>query len=161
MGIDANAFRLALGQFASGITIVTTRDREGAPLGLTVSAFCSVSLDPPQVLVCIDERSDAHAGFRESGVFAVSVLAEGQEEVSRLFARQGSEKFRALAMSAGELGIPLVTGALAHLECRVTATHAAGDHTLYVGEITHVSARPGRPLVYQRGAYRRLGEDND
>lgn len=121
-----------------------------------MSAFCSVSLDPPLVLVCVDERSETHAGFQASGLFGVSVLAEGQDDVSRLFARPGPEKFSQLRMSRGAHGVSLVPGALAHLECAARASHVAGDHVIYVGEILTLAVRAGRPLVYHRGAYRRL-----
>ena len=159
MPVDADGFRAALGQFASGITVVTTRDAAGHPLGLTVSAFCSVSLEPPLVLVSVDARSETHAGFKDSGMFAVSVLAEGQDEVSRLFARGGRKKFAAVPMQAGTHGLLLVPDALAHLECKVRASHPTGDHTIYVGEILSLSVRPGRPLVYHRGNYRQLSGD--
>ena len=161
MSVDADGFRAALGQFASGITVVTTRDAEGHPLGLTVSAFSSVSLEPPLVLVSVDTRSETHAGFKASGMFAVSVLAEGQDEVSRLFARGGRKKFAAVPMQTGTHGLLLVPDALAHLECAVRASHPAGDHTIYVGEILSLSVRPGRPLVYHRGAYRHLAGDEE
>jgi flavin reductase (DIM6/NTAB) family NADH-FMN oxidoreductase RutF len=159
MPVDPASFRQALSQFGSGVTVVTTRDAAGEPLGLTVSAFCSVSLEPPLVLVSVDEHSEANAGFKASGVFGVSVLAEGQDAISRLFARGGPEKFREVAMRAGKRGVGLVPEALAHLECEVRAAHAAGDHILYVGEIVSLAVRPGRPLIYHRGAYRRLADD--
>ncbi len=161
MPIDADAFRSALSQFASGITVVTTKDAAGQPLGLTVSAFCSVSLEPPLVLVSVDTRSETHAGFEASGLFAVSVLAEGQDAISRLFAHGGRSKFDAIPMVTGTQGLLLVPEALAHLECAVRAAHPAGDHTLYVGEILSLSVRPGRPLVYHRGAYRELDADEE
>jgi flavin reductase (DIM6/NTAB) family NADH-FMN oxidoreductase RutF len=161
MRVDADGFRAALSQFASGITVVTTRDGEGHPLGLTVSAFCAVSLQPPLVLVSVDARSETHAGFKACGMFAVSVLAEGQDEVSRLFARGGRKKFAAVPMQAGSHGLLLVPDALAHLECAVRAAHPAGDHTIYVGEILTLSVRPGRPLVYHRGAYRQLSGESE
>jgi flavin reductase (DIM6/NTAB) family NADH-FMN oxidoreductase RutF len=156
MAIDPSDFRHALAQFASGVTAVTTRDGSGRPLGLTVTAFSSVSLEPPLVLVCVDEGSETHAGFRDSGLFGVSVLREDQEEVSRRFAWSGPAKFETTELVAGSTGVPLVAGALAHLECRVVAAHAVGDHTIYVGEIVALSARAGRPLVYHQGRYRRL-----
>jgi flavin reductase (DIM6/NTAB) family NADH-FMN oxidoreductase RutF len=159
MPVDATSFRKALAQFASGVTVVTTRDAAGEPMGLTVSAFCSVSLSPPLVLVSVDGGSEAHAGFRDSGVFAVSILAEGQDDVSRLFARPGPAKFRDLALSHGQGGLPVVPGALAHIECEVRAAHPAGDHILYVGEIVALAVRPGRPLLYNRGGYRRLADE--
>lgn len=157
--VDSASFRQALSQFASGVTVVTTRDAAGGPLGLTVSAFCSVSLSPPLVLVSVDVGSEAHAGFRDSGVFGVSILAEGQDDVSRLFARPGTAKFLEIPMSTGARGLALVPGALAHIECEVRAAHPAGDHILYVGEIVALAVQPGRPLLYNRGGYRRLADD--
>jgi flavin reductase (DIM6/NTAB) family NADH-FMN oxidoreductase RutF len=157
MPIDADAFRAALGQFASGVTIVTTRDASGQPLGLTVSSFCSVSLAPPLVLVCIDLRSDAHAGFRDSGLFGVSILAEGQEHLSELFAWGGASRFDDTHLTPGTSGVPLVAGTLARLECTVVSAHDEGDHRVYVGRVDHAQVDPGRPLVYHRAGYHRLG----
>jgi 3-hydroxy-9,10-secoandrosta-1,3,5(10)-triene-9,17-dione monooxygenase reductase component len=156
MGVDAASFRRALGQFATGVTVVTTRDAAGHPLGLTVSAFCSVSLHPPLVLVCIDHRSEANAAMRESGLFAVNVLAEGQEEVSRRFAAPGRAKLQGFEFAEGKHGLPLVAGALAHVECRVRSFHDEGDHAVWVGEVRSLSAHPGRPLLYHSGSYRTL-----
>ena len=158
MAIDPADFRRALTQFASGVTAVTTRDASGRPLGLTVTAFSSVSLDPPLVLVCVDARSETHAGFRDSGAFGVSVLSEEQEGVSKQFAWGGPAKFDKVETVTGTTGVPLVAGALAHLECRVAAAHVAGDHTVYVGEIVAMATHPGRPLTYWQGQYRRLRE---
>jgi flavin reductase (DIM6/NTAB) family NADH-FMN oxidoreductase RutF len=158
MPIEPADFRRAMAQFGSGVTAVTTRDAAGKPLGLTVTAFSSVSLDPPLVLICVDQRSEAHAGFRASGAFGVSVLAEGQEAVSRQFAWGGPDKFAKTRIVDGATGVPLVADALAHLECRVVAAHTAGDHTIYVGEIVALATRPGRPLLYHQGGYRRLGD---
>ena len=107
LAADPVAFRQALAQFAAGVTVVTTRCADGSPRGLTVTAFCSVSLDPPLVLVSIDNRSEAHDGFAE-GLFAVSVLAEGQEDVSRRFALPGTEKFTTGECLTGVSGLPLI-----------------------------------------------------
>lgn len=157
MTVDASLFKRALGQFASGVTVVTTVSPEGRPLGLTVTAFCSASLDPPLVLVSIDNRSEAHDGLRGSGLCGVSLLAEGQEEISRRFARGGAAKFEGLPLLTGRHGVLLVPGALALLECRVAAALPGGDHTLYLGEVLTATVSPGRPLIYQAGHYRRLG----
>lgn len=154
--IDPAKFRRAMGQFATGVTVVTTRDAEGRPLGLTVSSFCSVSLDPPLVLVCVDNRSEAHDGFEASRVFGVSVLAEGQEEWSRRFAGGGVGKFAGATLSPGRHGIALVPGALAQVECQVVSSHDAGDHTIYVGQVVALSVNPGRPLVYHASGYHRV-----
>jgi len=153
--VSAAEFKRAVGQFASGVTVVTTRDGD-QPLGLTVSSFCSVSLEPPLVLVSIDRRAEALAGLRASGLFGVSVLSEGQEDVSRRFARAGPAKFEGLATETGQLGVVLIPGALAQLECRVAASHEAGDHVLFVGRVERVEVRPGRPLLYHASAYHRL-----
>lgn len=156
MSVDAHSFRRALGQFASGVTVVTTREASGRVLGLTVSSFCSVSLHPPLVLVCVDHRSDANTGMRESGLFGVSVLAEGQEDVSRRFASRERDKLAGFAFLEGQHGLPLVPGALAHVQCRVRSFHDEGDHTVWVGDVLAAATHPGRPLLYQAGAYRRL-----
>ena len=156
MSVDSASFRLALGQFPTGVTVVTTRDAAGHPLGLTVSSFCSVSLEPPLVLVCIDHRSEANRGLRENGWFAVSVLGEGQEEVSRRFSLPGMLKLDGFAFVDGDHGLPLVPGALAHVLCRVRSFHDEGDHAVWVGEVSRVAVQPGRPLLHHSGAYRRL-----
>lgn len=160
--VDSAQFRLAMGQFAAGVTVVTTRAADGAPLGLTVTAFASLSLKPPLILACIDQRSETNPGFRSSGLFGVSLLAEGQEETARRFAVTGPAKFAEAGLEPGRSGIWLVRGALAQLECRLQAALPGGDHTVYVGEVLHAAVRPGRPLVYFARAYHRLavfGED--
>ena len=161
MSVDASAFRRTLGQFASGVTVVTTRDAAGQRLGLTVSAFSSVSLEPPLVLVCIDHRSDANRGVRESGWFAVSVLGEGQEDVSRRFAQLGASKLEGFTFLEGGHGLPLVPGAIAHLECRVRSFHDEGDHAVWVGEVSRVAVEPGPPLLHYAGHYRGLAPAED
>ncbi len=152
MAVDSTRFRAAMAQFATGVTIVTTRDEAGHRFGLTVNAFASVSLDPPLVLVCIDNRSDAHKGFQASGVFGISVLAEGQEDWSRRFATPGPEKWSGGAFETGATGVALIPGALAHVECRVAAAHPAGDHTIYVGQVERLAVGSGTapPLSLQR-----------
>lgn len=156
MSVDSLSFRRALGQFASGVTVVTTRDAHGKPVGLTVSAFCSVSLHPPLVLVCIDRRSEANDAVRASGHFAVSILAESQEEVSRRFAAPGRDKLQGFAFEEGRHALPLVPGALAHVQCRAREGREEGDHVVWLGEVTALACRPGRPLLYHAGAYRGL-----
>lgn len=155
MSVTASDFRRALGQFATGITVVLARDAEGRALGLTANAFCSVSLDPPQVLVCVGRRSEAHLGFA-AGRFGVSVLAADQEDVSRRFAAGGPAKFEGFTLDEGPHGCLLVPGAVARLECAVVAAHEAGDHVIYVGAVLAAQARPGAPLVYHASGYARL-----
>ena len=157
MPVDKNQFRTALSRFASGVTVVTTRDADARPLGLTVSAFCSVSLTPPLVLVCIERTAHAHVAFQTSGVFVVNFLAADQEHLSRLFASREPDKFAGLGYSAGLDGAPVLTDALAALECRVRHAYEGGDHTIFVGEVEHTTLREGaQPLVYYRGGYASL-----
>jgi flavin reductase (DIM6/NTAB) family NADH-FMN oxidoreductase RutF len=156
MSVDAASFRRALRQFGSGVTVVTTRDAAGDPIGLTVSAFCSVSLHPPLVLVCIAHHSETNQAMKHSGRFAVNVLAEDQEEVSRRFALPGRDKVVGFAFQEGRLGLPLVPDVLAQIECRVRSFHDEGDHAVWVGEVRAVASRPGRPLLYHAGTYQRL-----
>src|SRR5215207_5041096 len=113
MPIDPEHFRQGLGQFPSGVTVVTTLDGQGRPQGLTVSSFASVSLLPPLVLVCVDDKAEAQAAIRESGRYAVSILAEGQADISRRFAFGGDLKFE-VPFLVGPFGLPLVPGAVAH-----------------------------------------------
>lgn len=155
MSVTPSDFRHALGQFATGVTVVLARDGSGRPVGLTANAFCSVSLEPPQVLVCVGRRSEAHVGFA-TGRFGVSVLAADQEQVSRRFAAGGPAKFDGFALDEGRHGCLLVPGAIARLECAVVVAHEAGDHTIYVGEVLAAESRPGDPLVYHASRYARL-----
>ena len=156
--LDDRAFRGALGRYGSGVTVMTTV-ADGEDHAITVSAFTSVSLDPPLVLACIDNRSDANAGVQGSRVFGVSILSEEQEAFSRRFATPGREKFEAKDLHTGESGVPLVPHALTHLECRLIAFHPAGDHTVYVGEVLRIEVRPGRPLLFHASGYRKLESD--
>jgi len=155
--IDPNDFRHVLGHFATGVTIISTCDADGRPTGLTASAFSSVSLDPPLILVCVDHKSQSYPALRDQGRFAVNVLGHDQEHVSRRFATTRLDKFDEIPHRISELGLPLVEGALAQLECGLAAAHPAGDHTIYVGHVLSVSAHPGRPLVYHAGAYHPVG----
>jgi flavin reductase (DIM6/NTAB) family NADH-FMN oxidoreductase RutF len=155
--VTPDAFRDALACWASGVSIVTSRSGERVH-GMTVSAFASVSLDPPLVLVCADKGSDTCALIAESGVFAVNVLARGQEALSRRFAEKRDEarRFEGIAVERAVTGAPLLPG-LASLDCTLAATHDAGDHVIYVGRVEALRHRAdGEPLLYYRGAYRTL-----
>jgi flavin reductase (DIM6/NTAB) family NADH-FMN oxidoreductase RutF len=149
-------FRRVLGHFATGVTILTTTDAEARPTGLTVSAFCSVSLDPPQILVCVDHKSQSYPALRDGTSFAVNILGSEHESVSRRFATTRLDKFDGVAWSRGTLGVPLIEGALAHLECRTVSRHVEGDHTILVGRVEEARNGAGEPLLYFRGKYGRL-----
>jgi len=156
MAFDRNELRRVMGHFATGVTIVTTHDTEGRCYGLTANAVTSVSLDPPLVLVCVDKRAESYPAFDLSQVFVVNILGEHQEELSRRFAVSGGDKFVDLPCRNGGTGAPIIEGALAHVECRVVATHDAGDHTIYVGEVESADAVDGHPLLFFRGRYHQL-----
>lgn len=158
MAIDPDSFRAALGRFASGVTILTVRDAPGTDHGMTVSAFCSVSLVPPLVLACIDETADMHELLANATYFGISILAEGQEALSRRFAEPSPEagRFEGVGFSRGENGVALLDDALAHLECRRLGRHDAGDHRIYIGEVERVSYHADRPLLYYRGGYAQM-----
>jgi flavin reductase (DIM6/NTAB) family NADH-FMN oxidoreductase RutF len=159
MALTPTEFRTALRNFAAGVTVLTTRDKDGRPSGLTAIAFTSVSLDPPLVLVCVDHGATAHPAFRAHGRFAVNVLRREQEALSRRFAASGGDKFDGVPCHAGTTGLPLLDDALATLECRVVEAHEAGDHTIFIGAVEAASVGAGRPLVYFHGGYHGLAAD--
>jgi flavin reductase (DIM6/NTAB) family NADH-FMN oxidoreductase RutF len=157
MTLDPDSFRSVLGRFASGITVVTTRDGEGRDVGMTVSAFASVSLRPPLVSVCIDHAASMYGALRSAERFGVNILASDQEALSRRFAAvDSSHRFDGIGYERGESGVVLLDDALAHIECVVVAQHESGDHTLVIGEVERASARDARPLLYYRGGYAQL-----
>jgi flavin reductase (DIM6/NTAB) family NADH-FMN oxidoreductase RutF len=154
--IAPDDFRRVLGHFATGVTVVTTCDGDARPTGLTASAFSSVSLDPPLVLVCVDHKSQSYPALRECGRFAVNVLTLDQEAVSRRFASTRLDKFDGVPFTLGDLGLPLIDGALAQLECVTVSQHVEGDHTIFVGRVERARVASGAPLLYYRGRYDRL-----
>ena len=156
MAIDGRDLRNAMGLFATGVTVITTKDTAGKPFGLTANAFSSLSLDPPLLLICVDKGVDCYNCFEESKVFAVNFLSLAQEELSTRFATKGIEKFEGLSYSVGELGVALLDGALAHFECTVAHAYEGGDHTIYVGEVQKLVTSPGDPLLFYQGKYRSL-----
>ncbi len=157
---DANGFRKAMGLRAAGVTVVTTRDRCGELRGLTATAVCSVSLVPPLILVCIDRQAECYEAFLEAEAFAVNLLREDQEPLSRHFARKEARKFEGIPYQPGITGSPILAGVLAHVECRIQARYPGGDHTMFLGEVVGSGAAPpedaGSPLLHFRGGYARL-----
>ncbi|WP_374486855.1 flavin reductase family protein [Zoogloea sp.] len=155
---DGRLFRRVLGLFPTGVTIVTTWDDEGRPVGATVSSFNSVSLDPPLVLFSLAKNMACCEAFAAGGPLAIHVLGDEQESLSNRFARGGGDKWVDLVYGAGEHGAPLIDGALATFECRPFAQYPGGDHTIFVAEVSQLRFREGEPLVFACGSYRRLAE---
>jgi flavin reductase (DIM6/NTAB) family NADH-FMN oxidoreductase RutF len=157
MPIDDAGFKAAMSHFVSGVTIVTT-EHEGSRYGMTVASFASLSLHPPLVIVCVEKSVKTHDGIVASGKFGVSILGQSQKDVSGRFASKVDDKFTGVAIRNGELGLPLIDGALCTLECRVYAQLPGGDHTVFAGEVIHADtpADDGKPLVYYRSNYHEL-----
>jgi flavin reductase (DIM6/NTAB) family NADH-FMN oxidoreductase RutF len=155
---DAKELRRVMGHFATGVTIITTRDRQGNVYGLTANAITSVSLDPPLLLICIDRKAETFAHFYDSKSFTVNILADDQQELSSRFAKSGGDKFSGLSHRTGRLGTPILDGSLGYIECRIVATHEAGDHVIHIGEVETAEVRAGRPLLFFQGQYRKIGD---
>jgi len=154
VSVDAETFRRVLGAAPSPVTIVTIVDARGADHGMTVSAFTSLSLEPPLVLVCVGDDATIATPMREARHFGVSVLADDQAELSIRFADRDVRGFDGVSSRRAPAGSALLDGATAHLECRVVARYPGGDHTIIVGEVTFATASERPPLVHLRGRYR-------
>ncbi len=156
-GSDSRTLRDALGCFATGVTVVTTMDREDQPVGLTANSFTSVSLEPELLLVCLAKSAGSLAAFQAAEQFAVNVLHIGQQPVSNRFARSGADKFADTDFERWEGGVPILKNSLASFECDRFAFHDGGDHEILIGRVRRVRYEPQRdPLLYFRGKYRRL-----
>jgi len=153
-------FRLALGQFATGVTVVTAERRPGQVHGMTANSFTSVSLDPLLILICVSHVAQLLPLVRRQKRFGVNILKDHQRAISEYFARTEenaeTEKRLGVRYRWTQTGIPLLEGALAHLACKVVASHAAGDHTIFVAEVESVEVYDGEPLLYLRGNYRQV-----
>ncbi|MCM8564635.1 flavin reductase family protein [Thauera linaloolentis] len=149
-------FRNALGMFATGITVVTSRTPAGDPIGLTVNSFNSVSLDPPLIVWSLSNDLPSRPLFEGCEYYAINVLAEDQADLSQRFAGRMGEKFAGLEIDDGLGGVPLLKGCCARFVCRNTVRHAGGDHVLFVSEVVGFDRDERAPLLYFGGNYRRL-----
>jgi flavin reductase (DIM6/NTAB) family NADH-FMN oxidoreductase RutF len=153
--IDPDAFRIALGRFASGVTVVTASSKAGEG-GMTVTAFSSLSLTPPLVLICIDHQARMYHVLEDASHFAVNVLDASQEWLARRFADPDLDRFDGVVLHRAGSGAPILDGVLATLECRLADAYPGGDHTIFVGIVESTNVRDGQPLIYYRGSYRAL-----
>lgn len=153
-------FRQALGQFATGVTVITAESGPNRVHGMTASSFTSVSLDPLMILICVDHSARLLPMVKKERRFGVNILKENQRAISEYFAQKDenaeTEQRLGIRYSWTEDGIPLLDEALAHLTCEVVASHVAGDHTIFLAEVTSVAVQEGDPLLYFRAEYRRL-----
>jgi flavin reductase (DIM6/NTAB) family NADH-FMN oxidoreductase RutF len=158
--VTSEKFREVMGNFATGITVVTTRGKDGQVYGLTVNSFTSVSLDPVLVLVCFDNRLSSLQHFKDSGKFGVSILSEKQEDLSRIFAKKDSTRPNELYFE-GPAGQPLLRNSLGYLECQTVEMYPGGDHQIFLGQVIsgdtlEATAALVGPILYFRGKYQRL-----
>ena len=154
--MDHNLLRRACAQFTTGVAVASALDQEGLPHGMTINSFTSVSLDPPLVLISVDITSKLLPLFEQSGEYGLSFLGQEQQDVSARFARRGENRLDGTRWAAGSTGLPLIPGALAHLECRIVNTVRAGDHALLIAEVISADIQGGKPLVYFGSGYRSL-----
>lgn len=154
--LDGAQFRAALSHFATGVTVVSARALDGSDHGMTVNAFASLSLEPPLVIVCVDESATLLPHLRAADTFGVSMLDAAQGDLSRRFADQTIDRFAGVALTRASTGPALIDGALAHLECRRAGEYRGGDHVIIVGEVLSARVFPGEPLVYFHRRYGRF-----
>lgn len=153
--IDRSQLRAVMGHFATGVTVITTCTDESVH-GMTANAFMSVSMDPPLVLVSVGHRSRMHELLQKTGSYGVSVLSQEQKALSRHFAGKQIDALEIPFAFVDE--VPVIDGALAKITAQVVDAHPAGDHTLFIAEVTHVDRREGHPLVFHSGGYQELAE---
>ncbi len=150
---DSIQFRQALSQFATGVTIVTACHPDGAPVGVTINSFSSVSLEPPLVLWSLAHSAGSMAAFATSTGFVIHVLSGHQLELAQRFARAGADRFNGLDYTLSRHGLPLLSGCVASFECRHRSRYTEGDHVIFVGEVERCHAQPHRTLGFHRGRF--------
>ncbi len=155
MPIDPDLFRSVLGRFSTGVTIMTARD-SASDHGMTVSAFSSLSLAPPLILVCVAHDATMAPVIDKATDFVVNILADGQEALSRRFSSKLDDRFAGIGFSRGEKDVVILDDVLAWMECHILSRHVEGDHTIIVGGVDRAGVRDARPLLYYRGGYAQL-----
>ena len=156
MVIDPQELRRVMGHFATGVTVITTKGKDGVPTGLTANAFLSLSLDPPLALISVDKSAQCYSCFERENGFTVNFLGEDQEELSRRFATKGIDKFAGLQWHEGLNGAAVLDGVLGYVECKIRHCLDGGDHTIVIGEVLNAHASGERPLLFFKGKYQRL-----
>jgi flavin reductase (DIM6/NTAB) family NADH-FMN oxidoreductase RutF len=155
--VEIRAFRRALGQFATGVAVITAQGADNISVGLTMSSFNSVSVDPPLILFSIDRKAFSLTAMTEARGYAVNILGRDQEHLSNQFARALGDKWAAVEHTLGHMSAPLIAGALAHFECVPYAQYDGGDHVIFVGRVVRFSTHTTKePLLFFRGTYRSL-----
>jgi flavin reductase (DIM6/NTAB) family NADH-FMN oxidoreductase RutF len=156
LSVSPDEFRAAMGRFPSGVTVVTTKAADGTDQGMTVSAFCSLSLDPPLVLICIEKSASSHDALSAAKGFIVNVLSAKQEQIARRFAIVEIDRFEGVGFTRSPRGYAILDDVLAVIECDRVSVCDGGDHTIILGEVEGTRAENGSPLLYYRGGYAQL-----
>jgi flavin reductase (DIM6/NTAB) family NADH-FMN oxidoreductase RutF len=159
--IAADEFKMALQNWASGVTVITTQSQSFGLQGMTASSFSSVSMEPPQILVCINKSVSTVDGITESGIFAINILNTEQETTSNLFSNPNSyaDRFSTTAHEPGKTGAPLLTESMISIECTVVEQVSAASHWILIGEVQNTVQRSGEPLLYYKAAYRQIASN--
>lgn len=158
MTISSEDFRTTLSRFASGVTVVTTKDAAGNFYGITVSAFSSVSLDPPLILICIENTAGSIDALNASKMFVVNILNSEQAELSERFASPAADKFTETPHELNIDGVPVIANCLANITCTVVETYEGGDHTIFIARVEKTVVNDGDPLIYFRSGYHTTGD---
>lgn len=151
--IDDRAFRNIVGNFCTGVTIITTQNDSSQPIGFTANSFTSLSLNPKLVLFNIDKKSTSYTAFVSADHFAINILSDDQIDLSKQFSKSGVERFEGVAYTKDVTGSPILQGSLAYLDCKVKNLYEGGDHTIVVGEVLSANSLPGNPLLFFQGKY--------
>jgi flavin reductase (DIM6/NTAB) family NADH-FMN oxidoreductase RutF len=154
--MQPDQFRQIAGQWLTGVAVVTSMESPSGPCGMTMSAVTSLSLTPPQFLICIDQRARTMGAIRNSGSFCINYLRDDQRDLAVSFSRAGNDRFASLTYKTGETGSPILEGVIAYVECKLHTVHHGGDHWIVIGDAVGGGFSGGPPLAYFHGAYRRL-----
>lgn len=156
--MDQREIRNIAGTFATGVTVITTREANGKPVGMTANSFTSLSLNPPLVLFSIDKNASLYETFMNTKYFAINILSEDQEVLSRQFSKRNIDRFEDVSYEKGVTGTPILNDTIGYFDCAVHTYYDGGDHTIVVGEIKNGEAREGNPLLFYRGKYNKVAE---
>lgn len=157
--LNNQLFKEAMSRFPSGVVIVTTISANGTKHGFTASAFSSLSLDPPLILVCLANSADCYEPFITGNKFAVSVVGHDQHELAYKFANKGVDKFDGNEFEDGDSGLPIITDSIFSLECNIKNTYPGGDHEILVGEVKHANINEGTPSIWYQGSFRKFNQE--
>lgn len=154
--MESRKFRDISGSFATGVTIITTKNEEGVPVGMTANSFTSLSLDPPLVLINVDKKSSLYSAFIQAESFAVNILSSSQEELSRRFSTRNIDRFEGVGFEEDATGAPILPNVIGYFDCEKVQQYDGGDHVIIIGKTKSGEVREGEPLLFFKGKYRNI-----